>query len=151
MSDLNTPDAVPDESYRFAGFWWRAAAILIDVAILTVADGIVSGMLGAVLPAFTWLLVVVINWTYFAQQEASPYRATVGKRVCGLIVVDLEGRQISFARATGRYFAKFLSGLLLNLGFVMAAFTERKQGLHDFMAGTLVLRKRPGPKGTDAI
>jgi uncharacterized RDD family membrane protein YckC len=58
----------------------------------------------------------------------------------GIIVTDLEGRRIGFGRATGRYFAKILSALILGIGFLMVAFTQRKQGLHDMIAGTLVVR-----------
>jgi uncharacterized RDD family membrane protein YckC len=56
-------------------------------------------------------------------------------------VTDLEGRRIGFGRATGRYFAKILSSLTLFIGYLMAGFTEKKQALHDMIAGTLVLRK----------
>ena len=62
------------------------------------------------------------------------------KKVLGLRVTDLNGNQISFGNATGRHFAKMLSGLLLGIGFIMIAFTDQKQGLHDQIAGTLVLR-----------
>jgi uncharacterized RDD family membrane protein YckC len=55
-------------------------------------------------------------------------------------VTDIEGRRITFARATGRYFAKMVSSLTLCIGYIMVAFTERKQGLHDMMASTLVTR-----------
>jgi uncharacterized RDD family membrane protein YckC len=58
----------------------------------------------------------------------------------GIRVTDLDGGRISFGRATGRYFGKILSGLILGIGFLMAAFTERKQALHDLLAGTLVVR-----------
>ena len=60
--------------------------------------------------------------------------------ILGMKVTDLYGNRISFARATGRHFAKFISGLMLGFGFLMVAFTERKQGLHDIVAGTLVRR-----------
>jgi len=60
----------------------------------------------------------------------------------GIQVVDLEGRQISFGRASGRHFAKILSTIILMIGFLMALFTQRKQALHDIIAGCLVV-KRP--------
>jgi uncharacterized RDD family membrane protein YckC len=59
--------------------------------------------------------------------------------VLGLKVTDLEGRRISFLRATARHFAKIVSGMILLIGFIMAGFTERKQALHDMIAGTLVV------------
>lgn len=86
------------------------------------------------------LIVFVGQWLYEALLTSSSWQATVGKRLLHLIVVDMQGNRISFARATGRHFAKFISALVMNIGFIMAAFTERKQGLHDMIAGTLVKR-----------
>ena len=80
------------------------------------------------------------EWLYFSLLESSANQATVGKIVCGLKVTDLDGRRISFGRATARYFAKILSGLILLIGFAMVGWTTQKRGLHDFIAGTLVLR-----------
>jgi len=81
-------------------------------------------------------------WIYFASLESSASQATLGKRMLGLKVADLSGGRISFGRATGRYFAKILSGVILLIGYIMAGFTEKKQALHDMLAGTLVLRTR---------
>jgi uncharacterized RDD family membrane protein YckC len=86
-----------------------------------------------------WLL----SWFYFAFMESSSRQATLGKMAIGVRVTDLDGRPVSFARATGRYFAKILSNLTLGIGHLMVAFTERKQGLHDMVAGTLVVRGAP--------
>jgi len=74
--------------------------------------------------------------------ESSSYQATLGKMIFGMKVTDLNGNRISFERATGRHFAKWLSGLVLCIGYIMVGFTERKQGLHDLLAGTLVRRVR---------
>ncbi|MBS3800254.1 MAG: RDD family protein, partial [Thioalkalivibrio sp.] len=63
------------------------------------------------------------------------------KRLFGLRVVDFDGERISFARATGRHFASILSGLTLGIGYIMVAFTRRRQALHDLIAQTLVVRK----------
>lgn len=84
------------------------------------------------------MLSIVIGWLYEAFQASSSYQATLGKRACGIKVTDEEGRQISFGRATGRHFAKIISGLIL-IG-VMAAFTQKKQALHDVMEGTAVVK-----------
>jgi len=82
----------------------------------------------------------LVNWLYAALLESSSHQATLGKMALGLKVTDLEGRRISFVRATGRHFAKILSGMVLFIGFIMVGFTRRKQGLHDMVAGTLVIR-----------
>jgi len=56
-------------------------------------------------------------------------------------VTDLTGQRISFGRATGRYFGKFVSILILSIGYLMAGWTPKKQALHDRMFDTLVVRK----------
>jgi len=81
---------------------------------------------------------VVICWLYFAGME-SRSGATYGKKMMDLQVTDSEGGSISFGRATVRYLAKMLSGAILLLGYLMAFFTDRRQALHDVIAGTLVL------------
>ncbi len=152
---------------NYGGFWIRVVAYLIDTIILAVAGFVVGAVLGAGLLASmgadgieedTWgatqLLIngvsIVLGWLYFAILESSTKQGTVGKMALGLTVADLNGGQISFGRATGRYFAKWLSALILLIGFIMVAFSERKQGLHDIIAGTLVLKGRPGDAGTGA-
>lgn len=87
-------------------------------------------------------LTTVITWLYFATLESSAWQATIGKLALGVRVTDFKGARISFARGLGRYAAKFVSYIILLIGFLMIAFTARKQGLHDFMAGTLVLNGR---------
>lgn len=82
----------------------------------------------------------VVTWLYYALMESSARQATLGKMALGIIVTDIEGRRIGFGKATGRHFAKILSALILGIGFLMVAFTQRKQGLHDILAGTLVIR-----------
>ncbi|WNS76981.1 RDD family protein [Bacillus sp. DTU_2020_1000418_1_SI_GHA_SEK_038] len=87
------------------------------------------------------LINIVGAVAYFAGLHASKWQATVGKKLLGLKVTDLKGNRISFWRALGRYLAmSFLSGILL-IGFIIAAFTEKKQSLHDLIAGTTVIKK----------
>jgi len=88
----------------------------------------------------TVILLVFGSWLYEAFMESSSYQATLGKMIFGMKVTDLHGNRISFARATGRHFARWLSALILFIGYIMVGFTERKQGLHDLLAGTLVQR-----------
>jgi uncharacterized RDD family membrane protein YckC len=88
------------------------------------------------------LVALVATWLYFALMESSPRGATVGKMVMGLRVVDEQGNRLSFLRATGRFFAKYISAIILMIGFLMAAFTDRKRALHDIIAGTLVVKTR---------
>ena len=98
----------------------------------------------AVLGVILVLLPITIagTWLYFALMEASARQGTVGKIALGLFVTDLQGRRISFGRASGRFFAKIITGLVpLFIGYMMAGFTEKKQALHDMIAGCLVLKK----------
>ena len=78
---------------------------------------------------------------YFAFMESSARQATLGKQALGIIVTDLNGNRIYFGKATARYFGKFISGLILGIGYIMAGFTEKKQALHDMMARCLVVKK----------
>ena len=87
----------------------------------------------------TFIATLFGSWLYEAFMESSSYQATLGKMIFGMKVTDLNGNRISFERATGRHFAKILSSIL-GIGYIMVGFTERKQGLHDLLAGTLVLR-----------
>lgn len=132
---------LPAAVHQYAGFWRRVLAILIDAIILMTAVFLIdkSWWLGPHPPFF--LIGIVIYWLYFALFESSRHQATIGKVALGIIVTDTAGRRISFGRATGRYFGKYLSSLILCIGFLMVAFTEKKQGLHDMLADTLVVRK----------
>jgi uncharacterized RDD family membrane protein YckC len=88
-----------------------------------------------------FIIRTILHWLYFALMESSTWQATLGKKALGLEVTDLEGKRIGFGRASGRFFGKILSVLILWIGFIMAGFTEKKQALHDMLAGTLVIRK----------
>jgi uncharacterized RDD family membrane protein YckC len=85
---------------------------------------------------------LVFTWLYHALMESSEWQATVGKRLLGLVVTDMAGQRVSFGRATGRHFAKIITNMVpAFIGYIMAGFTERKQALHDMLAGCLVLRR----------
>jgi uncharacterized RDD family membrane protein YckC len=73
--------------------------------------------------------------------ESSRHQATLGKKALGIIVTDMNGNRISFARANARFFGKWVSGMIMNIGYLMAAFTEKKQALHDILASCLVVMK----------
>jgi uncharacterized RDD family membrane protein YckC len=157
---------------RYAGFWLRFVAYLVDglivgipVAILVIVFiaifgglaalhlpnvnnpnpdpaqvvGFLAAIFAAILPII--LVSVAFSWLYFAMMESSAKQATLGKAMLSLRVTDYNGQRISFGRATGRYFSKIITNLVpLAIGWILAGFTERKQALHDFIAGTLVWR-----------
>lgn len=87
------------------------------------------------------ILGLTINWLYCTLMESSSKQATLGKMALGIVVVDANVNRISFGKATGRFLGSIVSGLIIGIGYIMAAFTERKQGLHDKMAGTYVVKK----------
>jgi uncharacterized RDD family membrane protein YckC len=151
----------------YAGFWKRFAAYLIDsiimgavtflilipfLAMIGISAGVSSamenseaaaGLIGLFIGAyfFAIFVMVVAQWLYFALMESSSRQATLGKMALGIIVTDMNGGQVSFGKATGRYFGKIVSSMIMCIGYLMVAFTEKKQGLHDMMAGTLVVNK----------
>jgi uncharacterized RDD family membrane protein YckC len=137
----------------------RFLAVFIDSVIQTVVVSMIGLVLGtgigltiaavqmeeslasALAGVLGYLVGLVFGWLYEALLTSSQHQATVGKIVVGIIVTDVEGRRLSFARATGRHFAKYLSTLVLLIGYLIQPFTEKKQALHDIVAGTLVVRK----------
>ncbi|MGE5559762.1 MAG: RDD family protein [Chloroflexota bacterium] len=123
----------------YAGFWLRLVAIIIDGFILGIAGAVVGGVFGS--GVSTDLLTFLLGWMYFAVMESSPQQATLGKQALGLVVTDVNGMQLTFGRATGRYFAKVLSVITLFVGYIVAGFTAKKQALHDLVAATLVIKK----------
>jgi len=158
--EISSPQrfAVPQARPTYAGFWLRAVAYVVDTVILSLAlalagsfdpsafivfpDANAASRLA--LPQLTPLaiaLTIPILWLYYAYFEASSWQATPGKRALKLYVTDLNGRPITFARATIRHFSKMISGLTLLVGYFIAGFTERKQALHDIISGCLVLRR----------
>jgi len=153
------PDRAPLQHMAYAGFWKRLVAYIIDSIILAVGGGVAGGVVGMLLGAgmgvagarsevirlvcgvFGYLAGLVLNWLYFTLCESSSKQATIGKLALGIRVADLDGLPISFGRANGRYWGKLLSGMTLLVGYLMAGFTQKKQALHDMMAGCVVINK----------
>jgi uncharacterized RDD family membrane protein YckC len=163
-----SPQAVAAQ-LPYAGFWKRFWAYLIDslilgavcIVILVIVFFMIGGgalisgsqnfqdfaaALGAaaiLLMVFAYLAMIAVMWLYFAKMESSEKQATVGKKALGIYVTDLNGQRLTFGRATGRFFAKIVSSLIpFYIGWIMAGFTEKKQALHDMMAGTLVWHRQ---------
>lgn len=145
--------------FNHGGFWLRLAAALIDTIITQVGLMIIGGVIGIFVGIFMgasgapmgdiemvaggigYAISIIGQWLYFTIFEISGWMATPGKKILGLQVTDMNGEQIGFGRANGRYWGKVVSALILMIGFIMIAFTEKKQGLHDIMAGTLIIKK----------
>lgn len=140
----------------YAGFWRRFLATIIDGIILGILYGIISKIFvsnvvvspesGNFIDLSGNLLTInlitaIIFLIYYSAFESSRLQATPGKRVLSLVVTKADGQPISFFQALVRNFCKYISAIILFIGFLMAAFTAKKQALHDLIAGTLVLKK----------
>jgi len=155
---------------KFAPIWKRAIAFAIDVFIVVTVFSLLIAFLNWILqiPVESSLfegrgvsvkmteyvqenfvkLVVIYSLAklsvivpYFVLLESSRWQATIGKRILRIKVGDFEGKKISIGKAALRLFGKWLSGQILLIGYLMAFFTEKKQALHDFLAGTFVFEK----------
>ena len=144
---------VHDGHVVYAGFWKRVAASIIDAFAIGIPVAIVAMIVGGLMGAgssfttqvfnpgetITSYLLTAIAYAWF--HSTAGLSATPGKLAIGIKVVRTDGDKISFLRGFGRYWAYLLSGLIFCIGLIMAAFTERKQGLHDLMCDTLVVDK----------
>lgn len=155
---------------NYAGFWLRLVAVIIDGIIIGVAQsflivpllaamglGFATGAdsldfsdpeqaagliasIGALIGGY-WILAMCIQILYFTFMESSKFQATIGKMALGLIVTDLNGGKLDFAKAFIRNLCKIISNVTMLIGYIMAGFTEKKQALHDMIASTLVVKK----------
>lgn len=147
--DLPRPSLNHCLEQPYAGFWKRFLAYILDSIALIVGVFLIAFILAGLgldldnpdAEPMVSLLLLAFIWLYYALMESSPTQATLGKMTLGLKVTDLNGERISFARASGRFFAKLVSSLLLCIGYLMVGFTSKKQGLHDILSGCLVLNK----------
>jgi uncharacterized RDD family membrane protein YckC len=141
---------------RYAGFWIRVAATLIDSVILWLVNTAIQlatfGIFAASpvdpdSPASSMIVVIISNLLqiavdiFYATFFVGKFAATPGKMACGIKVIVSDGSRVSYWRAFGRYFAKMLSSLTLGIGFIMIAFDSKKRGLHDYICNTRVVRK----------
>lgn len=154
---LETPVSAPlydapaaGQEIRYAGFGWRFLAVFLDWILISIVSilfvltlGVAAGAGEDDIPALVVVIGVGMSWLYEALLVSSSYQATLGKKAVGIVVTDLQGRRISFLRATGRHFGKIVSEMLLLIGYLIQPFTPKRQTLHDIMAGCLVLRKVP--------
>ncbi len=151
--------------YTYANFWIRAAALITDLIILAILFKLIDLLFGLFLPlnlnldSFTsddgefifqgflnWsiltfiVLKIIAFWLYYALME-SRMGATVGKYIFNIRVTDENCAFLSFKKATGHAFARFLSIIPFLTGYLMAIFTEKNQTLHDLLTGCIVIPK----------
>jgi uncharacterized RDD family membrane protein YckC len=154
----------------YAGFWQRFAAYLIDSVVISCIEGflvipflgifgigfasdfaninhleegdMISLIFSIIAAVFSFIILLyILLILYYTLMESSKYQATLGKQAMGLIVTDMNGGKLDFGQAFARNLSKLLSSMFFHIGYIIAAFTEKKQGLHDLIAGTLVLKK----------
>ncbi|MBN1695261.1 RDD family protein [candidate division WOR-3 bacterium] len=157
---ISRSENISSASYSgFGSFWERFLAYLIDSAILTLGSvvivffgaffiGFILALIGMEVEKMEnffvgvyYILAFVLCWFYFTIMESSKLQATLGKKICYLVVTDTSGNRITFAKANSRFWSKFISGAIFCIGYIMAAFTEKHQALHDIIAGTIVVKK----------
>ncbi len=141
------------KEFNYAGFWRRFAASILDetivlsfttLAIAPIMNRFIYGFGGnemILLMILGGIYLTIFRWCYFAGMESSPLKATIGKLATGLYVTNTSGERITFGQATGRFFGKMISGLILYIGYIIAAFNSKKQAVHDLMSDCLVLKK----------
>jgi uncharacterized RDD family membrane protein YckC len=155
---------------NYAGFWLRLVAIIIDGIILSISSWIIIGPILAtmgiasglsfmdlqnlddpsmIIPTImamfgiAWIVGMVIDILYHSLMESSKFQGSIGKMALGLIVTDLNGQKLDFSKALVRNICKLISRFICFIGYIIAGFTEKKQALHDIIAGTLVMKKSP--------
>lgn len=149
-AQVGSPRVAQWPRQAFGGFWRRFGASVVDSVILYFPQAIAKVMLGIPLwsagdeTSFGAELLVnlgglVLYWLYSGLLESSSRQATLGQQVLGLRIMDLEGRRITFARASGRYFAQIFSVLLCGVGYLFNLWTSRRQTLHDLIAGCVAV------------
>ena len=151
---------VESENIKYAGFWIRFAAYFIDGIIIGIPVGFIAFILGIfsmtssndvntsayagsllIIDIFLLFASLMISTLYYAGMNASKWQGTLGKMIVGIKITDLNGQRISFGRSLGRFFAAILS-IIFFIGYIMTAFTEKKQSLHDIIASTVVVYKK---------
>jgi uncharacterized RDD family membrane protein YckC len=151
MSYSNRNDLSSNE-VKYAGFWIRVVAWLIDYIIMLILALLVASVLVTIFNTeftsesdydlFVQFTSIVSSWLYFSVLESSSLQASLGKKAVGIKVVDKSMGKITYGQATSRFFGKMLSTITLFIGFIMIAFNKEKQGLHDALAGSYIIYSR---------
>jgi uncharacterized RDD family membrane protein YckC len=156
--DASTTAPADPSAVEYAGFWKRLLALAVDeiiwgiagffLMVITIAAGAlrphseISDAAYTVVFGIVCIVFTILQLLYWPLMECSSRQGTLGKRAIGIVVTDIDGRHISFARAVGRNLGKIVSAIIYYVGFIMIAFTKKKQGLHDITANCLVVVKR---------
>ncbi len=161
MSEENTytETIIQPDSHRYAGFFRRLAALIIDTLVLAITVGSILWFFTYVYdytfesdytfrdlaPLINFVLFILAWGAYYSYFEGSLWRATPGKRLLGIQVLNRSGAPIGYWQAFFRFLGRLLSTATFNIGFLVALFNRRRRTLHDLIAGTIVVRKEQTP------
>jgi uncharacterized RDD family membrane protein YckC len=143
---------IQEEKSIYGSLSQRLGAWFIDEILLLIFLTIIATLLKLPIPEnshisflgffyFSHPLGLLTRWLYYSLMESSSKQASIGKLAMGIKVVDLKGQRISFGKATGRFFGKVLSGLILCIGYIWFLFSKENQCLHDLMSNCFVVKK----------
>lgn len=154
---IDASEEPEEEELQYRGAWIRLAALLVDGIIIAIINVIGSQIFGTESALASWLIPIICaiyfigSWTWRGQ--------SLGKLVIGAKIVRIDGSPIGVGRAVLRYLgyfvylliARFIPGpdytflIVIAVGLFIVAFNRRKRGLHDLIAGTVVINSRPKP------
>jgi uncharacterized RDD family membrane protein YckC len=137
---------------RYAGFMTRLVAFILDLIVFVFVFAVIGfatkfteeasgGFLAGYLTSRIGIFATLVYWLYYAVMESSHYQGTAGKIMMNIKVTDMDGARIDFIKATVRFFSKYISSFLIMAGYLMALFTQKRQALHDIIAGCLVVHR----------
>ena len=148
QSKVDEPEVSIVNEIKYAGFGLRLVALIIDIIfswIIMIPIVIIiffSDISIQDLDSVNQIILQIVLWLYYAISESSTWQATLGKKIVGIHVESIDGNRISFSNASGRYFGKIISSIILFIGYFMALWTDKKQTLHDQMANCVVVKNK---------
>lgn len=154
MEQILDMPSTSDRVVRYAGFWIRVVAYIIDYFVISIVSWILMAAFGissfmmnpndinVSLFVGVYVVMIVIWVAYYVVMETSSTQGTLGKMAVGIKVGKANGDRLTVLNAIGRFFSKILSSLILCIGYMMAGWDPRKQALHDKIADTYVYYSR---------
>ena len=135
---------------NLATFWWRLLAYVIDLLMLSFIAAIIIQVLAVnkiVVDLTNYndllkidLVLYIVLIVYNTICESTRMKGTLGKKLCGLVVVDVDGVKLTFFNALLRNLGKAVSLYFFGLGFISIFFSEHRQAMHDYFAKTYVVK-----------
>ena len=139
-------------SIPFVAIWFALVTMIVGASVfaplmklnsMPANPALIASLVGTIILLYLILILgrLIVIWLYHAILESGPHQSTWGKRILGLKVTSMTGQRITFGHATGRYFSSIITTMTMGIGYLMVAFTDRKQTLHDMIVGTLVVKQ----------